>query len=247
MDNSALNKTLECFGDILSSSTPSQAVLQARLRWLNSTVNFVHICKANAVKETLPFEGRASVLLPFERCLDELSFRIKTTEAMIHSSRKFQMPLNGNLSVQIPVRCLFCSAAHFAENCEKRNEIECNQVNSRLHFLQQHHLINESRKIVKNNVQQRFVSLDSVGLIVPPRCYFCSEKHFMYRCEKFKSLPDKARLELVNDKKLCHNCFNDKHSTNQCPKPARCLRCLGKHHTDLCKALQMNVKRVRFQ
>lgn len=248
MDYPTLNETLDFLGDILPSSTTSQPVLQARLRWLNSTVNFVQSCKISAVEKTLLMacDERESFLIPYERCLEELSFRIKTTEAMIHSSRKFQMPLNGKLSVQIAVRCSFCSAAHFTENCGKINDVQCNFDNHRFQLQPQHHSIYESRKVVKENIQQ-FVSTGSECLIIPPRCFFCSEKHFLYRCEQFKSLPDKARLEVVRDKELCHNCFNDKHCTNQCPKPARCLRCLGKHHTDLCKALQMNVKRVRFQ
>lgn len=67
-----------------------------------------------------------------------------------------------------------------------------------------------------------------------PQCGLCAgERHWPFRCTKFKALPMAERMTYVNRHKMCVNCFSQKHSTLQCPD-VQCPRCRMAHNSALC-------------
>jgi hypothetical protein len=42
-----------------------------------------------------------------------------------------------------------------------------------------------------------------------------------------------SRLDFINSKKLCVNCFSAKHDVSQCTRQGRCSECGGQHHTTI--------------
>lgn len=73
----------------------------------------------------------------------------------------------------------------------------------------------------------------AVNKIVPPTCYLCNNRHFLYYCREFLKMRTGNRLAFIRDHRLCENCFNFRHPTSKCPKPPRCLYCKVKHHSEL--------------
>ncbi|XP_058816139.1 uncharacterized protein LOC131679424 [Topomyia yanbarensis] len=62
-------------------------------------------------------------------------------------------------------------------------------------------------------------------------CPFCGETHYMARCAKFLSLSLKEKLEFVNSKRLCSNCFRAGHWVRECNSNFSCRTCGRKHHS----------------
>lgn len=67
-----------------------------------------------------------------------------------------------------------------------------------------------------------------------PKCELCSgERHFPYRCRKFKAMKLADRLAHVARLKMCVNCFSSRHLAAGCGKP-KCPRCHEGHNSTLC-------------
>lgn len=75
--------------------------------------------------------------------------------------------------------------------------------------------------------------------VIPPKCFLCQNRHFLYHCQLFKQFSPQDRLAYVRRRRLCLNCFNERHSTIRCHKSPRCLFCKLKHHGELHTALAM--------
>lgn len=72
-----------------------------------------------------------------------------------------------------------------------------------------------------------------------PDCTLCpGERHWPFKCTKFKALPLTARLAHVDKLRMCRNCFSLRHQASQCPDK-KCPRCREPHNSCLCPA---NVK-----
>lgn len=73
---------------------------------------------------------------------------------------------------------------------------------------------------------------------LPPTCYYCGKKEFLFECEQFQGVSVQIREKFVSANNLCRNCFCRKHRSESCPQPMRCLKCanqrptpkLHKHH-----------------
>lgn len=66
--------------------------------------------------------------------------------------------------------------------------------------------------------------------IVCPRC---EGPHLLHRCEQFRALTLRAKVETVNRAKICANCFAPSHYTADCIVGA-CKRCDSNHNSLLC-------------
>ena len=62
-------------------------------------------------------------------------------------------------------------------------------------------------------------------------CYYCSEEHTIYTCEKFLRLSQKERQEAVKKASLCTNCLCPNHRVSEC-RGGPCRKC-GKRHNSL--------------
>ncbi|XP_053685671.1 uncharacterized protein LOC128735203 [Sabethes cyaneus] len=62
-------------------------------------------------------------------------------------------------------------------------------------------------------------------------CPVCHQQHPLYKCPKFNELSVLERQEIVNSKRLCHNCLKSSHFARQCMSNSVCKRCNRKHHT----------------
>jgi len=64
------------------------------------------------------------------------------------------------------------------------------------------------------------------------KCVLCdAEKHPLYACPKFKSLPHEAKLSTLKSNRLCSNCFGSGHFWKQCTSIHKCKVCQKPHHT----------------
>ncbi|XP_058817717.1 uncharacterized protein LOC131681029 [Topomyia yanbarensis] len=76
------------------------------------------------------------------------------------------------------------------------------------------------------------------------RCPICSQQHSLARCGKFNSMSVNDRQQLVNTKRLCHNCLREDHIVRQCPCDLNCKKCNQRHHTLLHTSQSAGPKKV---
>ena len=63
-------------------------------------------------------------------------------------------------------------------------------------------------------------------------CPLCkTERHHLYSCSKFRSLPHETKLATVKVNNLCMNCLSKGHFLAECKSPHRCKKCHNPHHT----------------
>ncbi|XP_053690789.1 uncharacterized protein LOC128739336 [Sabethes cyaneus] len=77
------------------------------------------------------------------------------------------------------------------------------------------------------------MAVNTTSIIERPstKCPCCGEDHYMARCASFLNLTNKERLELVNNKRLCSNCFRPGHWVRDCNSSFSCRTCGRKHHS----------------
>ncbi|XP_065094787.1 uncharacterized protein LOC135715438 [Ochlerotatus camptorhynchus] len=64
-----------------------------------------------------------------------------------------------------------------------------------------------------------------------PTCQCCGELHYLVRCAKFKGFGLKEKLDFVNGKQLCSNCFKTGDWVRDCSSKFSCKTCGKKHNT----------------
>ena len=63
-------------------------------------------------------------------------------------------------------------------------------------------------------------------------CVVCgANKHPLYTCRKFRSLPSPQRVEIARKNQLCYNCLQPGHFKPQCKSDQTCTKCRRPHHT----------------
>ncbi|XP_055623669.1 uncharacterized protein LOC129767075 [Toxorhynchites rutilus septentrionalis] len=73
-----------------------------------------------------------------------------------------------------------------------------------------------------------------------PDCLACSDKHFLVKCPVFDKMHLKDKLNLVNSKRICSNCFRGNHFVRKCTSKYSCRICQKKHHTSLHPGFEAN-------
>ena len=67
---------------------------------------------------------------------------------------------------------------------------------------------------------------------VPSKCHLCpGEKHPLYYCPKFKTMPIVERRSTLTSRNACFNCLKTGHKASQCMSLHRCKTCQEPHHT----------------
>ncbi|XP_055634049.1 uncharacterized protein LOC129774354 [Toxorhynchites rutilus septentrionalis] len=66
-----------------------------------------------------------------------------------------------------------------------------------------------------------------------PECFACNQRHFLVKCPTFEKMQLKDRLNLVNTKKICSNCFRNDHFARKCQSKFSCRICQKRHHSML--------------
>ncbi|XP_062713817.1 uncharacterized protein LOC115255489 [Aedes albopictus] len=64
-----------------------------------------------------------------------------------------------------------------------------------------------------------------------PSCFACSDCHPLVKCPVFEKMQLKDRLNLVNTKRVCSNCFRSNHFARNCSSNFSCRHCQKRHHT----------------
>ena len=62
-------------------------------------------------------------------------------------------------------------------------------------------------------------------------CPVCKQKHPLYCCAKFKSLPHQEKISVLRTNNLCINCLRSGHFIKECKSSHRCQVCQRPHHT----------------
>ncbi|XP_053698923.1 uncharacterized protein LOC128745882 [Sabethes cyaneus] len=65
------------------------------------------------------------------------------------------------------------------------------------------------------------------------KCHACDEHHFLFQCPQFGAMSLSERMNLVNEQRLCHNCFNQNHIVRNCQSKFSCRHCKRRHHSML--------------
>ncbi|XP_065082353.1 uncharacterized protein LOC135704779 [Ochlerotatus camptorhynchus] len=65
----------------------------------------------------------------------------------------------------------------------------------------------------------------------PMKCYACDQRHPLVKCYKFEKLPISEKLNLLNAKRLCLNCFRNDHLARNCSSKYSCKFCQKRHHS----------------
>ena len=69
-------------------------------------------------------------------------------------------------------------------------------------------------------------------LSVDEFCVACkTQKHPLYMCHHFRSLPHEHKTLLVKNHKMCFNCLKPGHFVSQCPSNQRCKKCQRRHYS----------------
>ncbi|XP_058830213.1 uncharacterized protein LOC131689266 isoform X1 [Topomyia yanbarensis] len=63
------------------------------------------------------------------------------------------------------------------------------------------------------------------------KCHACEQRHPLLKCFKFTKMSTSDRLNVVNSKRLCLNCFRSTHYVRECPSQDNCRVCGRRHHT----------------
>ena len=69
-------------------------------------------------------------------------------------------------------------------------------------------------------------------------CVLCVARHPLWVCEVFKNQSVQERSKLVNERRLCYNCLEGGHFTNECKFRKCCSICGRKHNTLLHRESQ---------
>ena len=79
---------------------------------------------------------------------------------------------------------------------------------------------------------KKAVAIGSYHTSVDDSCTACkSNKHPLYACHHFRSLPHDQKRSLVKKHKMCLNCLKPGHFASQCPSTQRCKKCQRPHHS----------------
>ncbi|XP_055614816.1 uncharacterized protein LOC129761133 [Toxorhynchites rutilus septentrionalis] len=62
-------------------------------------------------------------------------------------------------------------------------------------------------------------------------CCCCGDQHHLVKCSRFQKMKFNERLQFVNTKRLCSNCFRTGHWVRDCNSKSNCRTCDKRHHT----------------
>lgn len=84
-------------------------------------------------------------------------------------------------------------------------------------------------------------SFTSHHAAVSNQCIVCrADKHPLYVCPKFQSLPHDQMVATLKDNNLCMNCLSSGHVVKHCKSVHKCRKCQKPHHTLLHKDKQID-------
>ncbi|XP_055614831.1 uncharacterized protein LOC129761148 [Toxorhynchites rutilus septentrionalis] len=63
------------------------------------------------------------------------------------------------------------------------------------------------------------------------KCHACNQRHPLVKCNKFEKLPISEKLNILNFKRLCLNCFSRDHFARNCVSKYNCKVCQKRHHS----------------
>ncbi|XP_048846374.1 uncharacterized protein LOC125717469 [Brienomyrus brachyistius] len=81
-----------------------------------------------------------------------------------------------------------------------------------------------------NSAQDNPSGIQNKGQI---KCVCCQKNHFIYKCDKFATMPRDEKKRFVIDNKMCFACLRVGHVSKNCKKKATCNICRQCHPTPL--------------
>lgn len=60
-------------------------------------------------------------------------------------------------------------------------------------------------------------------------CIVCNQKHSIYKCQTFRAMDMKTKVDIILQRKLCTNCLNQTHTITKCESKHVCKSCGDKH------------------
>ncbi|XP_062707876.1 uncharacterized protein LOC134288125 [Aedes albopictus] len=224
-----------------SFAIPFERVAGGKSELIAALVNAAQEIRLSAVpspKEHQLLEAIVESLLEWKRriqldCKNKNLNMFQTAEAM----EQVQQGINMCVLKLRTIHELLSLESALVQPEEAPQQIRIQQIQQLLFIAQEREVRPDCPESVPQAPKREEESVRSDGKVIPPRCYYCQERHFIYRCRQYQGLTPKRRLEFAQQQHLCLNCFHYRHEINYCPKPPRCLFCHGKHHAELHSAL----------
>ena len=150
------------------------------------------------------------------------SFITFVIELKLDSNTMFEWQQHTHSQNDVPH---YCDMLEFLDSCAQASEVSI-----------------LPKKPFKNSVQTKRLSPHTKSVSSLPancdisgsQCPSCkTEKHPLYSCPKFRSLPHDQKLTTVKVNKMCMNCLGKGHFVPDCKSAHRCRKCQKLHHTQL--------------
>lgn len=93
-----------------------------------------------------------------------------------------------------------------------------------------HHISSKPQRLSQGQPSSRIGSY-AVTENYQPACLACDQRHLLVKCPAFEKMSVKDRMNLVNSKKICSNCFRGDHFVRKCASKFSCRICQKRHHS----------------
>ncbi|XP_055585541.1 uncharacterized protein LOC129738386 [Uranotaenia lowii] len=87
--------------------------------------------------------------------------------------------------------------------------------------------VDKRQKHISNSRINTYASTDGFHA----GCLACKQYHALFQCPVFEKMSLFDRLNLVNEKKICSNCFRNDHFARKCTSKYTCRICRKRHHS----------------
>ena len=85
---------------------------------------------------------------------------------------------------------------------------------------------------IRRSQGKTVTSLATASSPTESNCVVCkTDKHPLYVCTKFKSLPHDDKISVLRSNGICMNCLGGGHFNQQCKSSHKCKICQRPHHT----------------
>lgn len=109
------------------------------------------------------------------------------------------------------------------------SSVKPNNYQSKIPYVKSNNFNNPKFNTYASNSKREFQSVVTTNAW---SCPYCTQRHVLYKCNKFNKLKADAKLKIVAKLHVCKCCLY-RHYDGPCTSTKRCKYCMGEHHTIL--------------
>ena len=88
-------------------------------------------------------------------------------------------------------------------------------------------------RVIKDKFEKRQSHVYQAKAESTAKCGYCDQNHLIYKYDAFKSLSHDDKVNTIQEKQLCFNCFPSGHTSRDCKSKFGCRKC-KKNGITLC-------------